>query len=452
MKIGLVLLLFAVPLFPQFSYDNTEGVGVAALGRGGAGIAVAGDPAGVWHNPAGLAQITEAQVALAVGNVSSNESYNRLYEVHYDFWGGADEGGENYKTINDESQSFWTGLEYISIVRPVSIGGKQLVLQAGYRRLGGFADSQGSGIQAMEYEDPDGTITGHWEYPFTWTFDSQGRVDDWGMAGAMQIISHLSLGINFHFLNANYGTLTISDFVEPAPPYRLEDSFNFSGLLWDAGVLWQLHPSFSIGVVYRSGMSAGLDYWRTLDYPDPSRADHYEARGHTGVQWPDGYGLGIAWTPTSQWLVALDYSRMNWSKGTMDELINFYLGRVSQNIGFPTLSYNQKDTDKWRLGAEYHLPSTGHAQWILRAGYGQLEQMVNQMAWGGVAEQPIYKEYSIGAGFKFGKTKWDLAIAQSRGEEQATWTETGGDVWFLHDNSMESRTTRVILSGTVLLD
>jgi hypothetical protein len=447
MKIGLLLIFFALPIFPQLWYDNTEGVNVEAMGRGGAGIAIAANPAGVWHNPAGLAQIAKAQVSFAAEHIATEEKYHELQETHWVFTG--DDFIERYETLDDRSDGHWSGLGYISALKPVIIGGKQLALQAGYRRLASFPDAKGSWIQLREFEDPDGTITDHWEHPSDWKTDSHGGIDDWGMAGAMKMAHWLSLGINLHFMNADYGFDGISDPRQGySSSYRIYRDYAFSGLLWDLGVHIQVLPSVGVGAVYRSGLDAGLDYQWTFFKPASADLEADAVKDHTQVHWPDGHGLGIAWSPMPQWLVAMDYSRMNWSKGSLDE---YKYGHTYENIGFPSLAYGQKDSDTWKLGFEYRHPSDGRSQWILRAGYYRQEQMINQMG-GMLGEQPIYKGYTMGAGFKLGKTNWDIAIMQLRGEEKAAWTVIGGDIVFVYDNSMRSRTTRILLSGTVLLD
>ncbi len=131
---------------------------------------------------------------------------------------------------------------------------------------------------------------------------------------------------------------------------------------WGAriGYYGQITPQFAIGVQYTSKMSMGsFDKYKGLF-----------AEGG-GFDIPSHYGVGIAFTPNPELLVALDYERINYSdaKSVSNPSANIMQcagGDPSSCLGGSNgAGFGWQDIDVWKLGVEYHVDP----RLTVRAGY-----------------------------------------------------------------------------------
>jgi len=81
-----------------------------------------------------------------------------------------------------------------------------------------------------------------------------------------------------------------------------------------------------------------------------------------GMDIPSHWGLGIAWEPYSQWLIAFDYERINYSdaKSVNNPSTNQTPLGTDNGPGF-----GWQDVDVFRIGVQYRIDAT----WTVRAGY-----------------------------------------------------------------------------------
>ena len=136
MKIISLMLLIAVPIFPQVLpnsplawIDHTDGVSVEAMGRGGASIAIADDAAGVWSNPAGIAAIRNTEAVLGLEGIRTRA------DVREDTWSPWGDAWCHLHTQDERADGSIYGLGYLAAAKPFKIGERNFVFWAGYRPM-----------------------------------------------------------------------------------------------------------------------------------------------------------------------------------------------------------------------------------------------------------------------------------------------------------------------------
>jgi long-chain fatty acid transport protein len=131
---------------------------------------------------------------------------------------------------------------------------------------------------------------------------------------------------------------------------------------WGAriGYYGQLTPQFGVGASYATKMSMG----KFGDYKGL-----FAERG--GFDIPSHWALGVSFRPTPQWLVALDYQRINYSdvdsvNNPSSNILGCAAGNVANCLGGSNgAGFGWQDIDVWKLGVQYAV----NANWTLRAGY-----------------------------------------------------------------------------------
>ncbi len=141
---------------------------------------------------------------------------------------------------------------------------------------------------------------------------------------------------------------------------------------WGArfGYYGQFTPQFAVGAAYATKMSMDeFSKYKGL----------FAEQG--GFDIPSHWSLGVAIRPTPQWLIALDYERINYSDAKS-------VGNPSRNIlGCPMVGgtnaanclgasdgagFGWRDVDVFRLGVQYAL----NANWTLRGGYNYTDNPI----------------------------------------------------------------------------
>jgi long-chain fatty acid transport protein len=150
-----------------------------------------------------------------------------------------------------------------------------------------------------------------------------------------------------------------------------DDSFGYGVRI---GYLGKLTPEFSIGAAYASKMN----FKKMGKY-----AGLFAEQGDFDI--PENYNLGVAWQATPQFLVALDYQRINYGgvKSVSNPSTNFFTCSFGNGVipavgpgclGQPGgAGFGWSDINVWKLGAEYKYNSA----WTLRAGYNHTDNPIS---------------------------------------------------------------------------
>ena len=131
---------------------------------------------------------------------------------------------------------------------------------------------------------------------------------------------------------------------------------------WGArvGYYGEITPQLAVGAAYATKMSM-------------SKFDKYKGlfAEQGGFDIPSHYTLGVAFRPTRQWLVALDYERINYSDvksvhNDSSKLLQCAGGNTSNCLGGSDgAGFGWQSIDVWKLALQYAIDE----QWTVRAGY-----------------------------------------------------------------------------------
>ena len=220
--VAAAMLIAPATLMAQIPEDalrlGTPGIGVGAraIGMGGAYTGVASDFSAIYWNPAGLAQAVrgEFSVGLNYNNVGDNSTY----------FGTADQ-----YTVNA------TNLNSLGLVYPIPVRRGSAVIAFGYDRQSSFAEGLSfSGFNPnssiLQTYAPNGMAApadpttnlayelfladidnaGNWRSPIggmltqLGTILESGGLNNWSVAGAIDVGKNLSMGVTVTYLSGSY--------------------------------------------------------------------------------------------------------------------------------------------------------------------------------------------------------------------------------------------------------
>ena len=191
------------------------GVGARALGMGNAYTGVSNDFSALYWNPAGLAQMDQGEFSLGLSHLN--------YRDAGAFFGTSDAYSNNITTLNT-----------LGVAYPVEVRRGSLVLAAGYARQSNFTtgvsfEGFNANSSVIQTWAPDGqsypseitiaeelalaladTSTGRFVSPImgmltqTGTVLEGGGINNWSIAGGMDIARNLSVGATLTFLSGIY--------------------------------------------------------------------------------------------------------------------------------------------------------------------------------------------------------------------------------------------------------
>ncbi len=204
-----------------------------------------------------------------------------------------------------------------------------------------------------------------------------------------------------------------------------DDSFGYGVRV---GYQGKIAPGLTIGAAYASKMNfSKLDKYKGL----------FAEQGDFDI--PENYSLGAAWQATPQFLVALDYERINYSK------VASVGNPVSNVFGCPGFGganpanclggsagpgFGWDDANVWKLGAEYQYSS----QWTFRAGYNHTDNPISSGDMGEVA-------FNILA----------PAVIKDHGTLGLTYTlASGGEVTVAYMHAFKNRRVREMIRSFLL--
>ena len=366
-KIICVLLAFAlVPVAAsgqvgiafEFSFSNP---GARSMGFGGAFVALADDATAAFANPAGLVQLGSLEVSAEIRHWGYSTPYIE---------GGRFEGeptGIGLDTIDGlrtaVSEEDLTGLSYLSFVYP-----KGRWSLAVYRhQLANFRAQ--TDTQGLFHTGGTGTSTFR---SFDRRWSTELDIVSYGLAGAYRISDHFSLGLGLVYfdgrLQAPFEWYLPDDGSQEGifgpnsylPERQLANgnmAFDDSDWGLSAGLLWSFTESWSIGAFYRQGPEFQMVYdVRTgpaVGIIDPSLSpDEVFNIVATPMQFPDVYGLGIAYrSRDGKIAVGFEWDRVEYSS-IFSSFEPVVIESFDDDLDLG-IELEADDGNELRLGAEY---------------------------------------------------------------------------------------------------
>lgn len=352
-----------------------EGYGPIATGMGGASMAYDNGAAGMANNPAtiGLMPNGTSRLDLAIGGLHPDiDSKVMGMSAH--------SGGDAY---------------YMPAAGWVKKDGK-LAYGVGVFAQGGMGTEYASGSW----------LSGGMPLP------SRSEV---GLASLMVPIAYdvtpdLTIGGSVDFV---WGGMDMQTLMPTGPTSAMyldfSNSSDYSGKAhttgWAAklGATYKVNKQLTLGATYHSETnlgdmdgSANMTFWDfSSGTPTPTPTS-----GKIKVidfQFPETYGLGLAYQANDKLMIAADYKRINWSK-TM-KTVNFQYttdGMPTMDIPF---AQNWKDQDVFQLGVAYKAMDA----LTLRAGVSIADNPIPDNTVNPLFPATIEDHYTLGAGYAFNK-------------------------------------------------
>ncbi len=320
------------------SSPNPVGSGARALGMG-AFIAVADDATAASWNPGGLIQLERPELSVV------GAFFYRSEDNHF----GDHPEASGLQRISKMD------LNYLSAAYPFVLFKRNMIISLNYQNLYDFNRK--------------------WNFPLfnnSWQVDYKqtGSLSAVGLAYAIQIIPHLSLGVTVNrwddcITGNGWKQKTI---IGGSDIDAGGDKFFFKSFIYDRysveggtnaniGFLWNITDKLTLGGVYKTALEADLKHWHEAGYslsfpsaPEMNTKNITSSKTDETLYLPMSYGIGLAYRFSDRLTVAADIYRTEWG----DFKIKTADGReISPVTGGPIQESSVKPTHQVRLGAEY---------------------------------------------------------------------------------------------------
>jgi long-chain fatty acid transport protein len=381
---------------------NMEGYGPIATAMGGASFAYDNGTAGVANNPAtlGFMKSGTSRFDLAIGGLHPDVTAKMAGMPD------AKSGGDAYYmpavgyVRKDGKLTYGVGIfaqggmgtEYEANSFMAAGSGKDARSELGVGRL----------IFPLAYDvSPDFTVGG--SVDFVWaTLDmkmaaSPAQLGTMVTGGSGVLGTALGLGA----LDAmQWARIDFSD------DNKYSGSAKGTGWAGKLGFTYRASKQLTIGAVYQSKTSlSDLETGATGAAMTANRYDGTTPFADSGrikvrnFQWPETYGIGLAFQATPQWLVVADVKQINWSGVMKDFKMTYESADMTGTVDF-TLPQDWKDQTVLQLGATYQM----NEQLALRFGVNTARNPVPDTYLNALFPAIIKEHYTFGVGYKIGKT------------------------------------------------
>jgi long-chain fatty acid transport protein len=189
---------------------------------------------------------------------------------------------------------------------------------------------------------------------------------------------------------------------------KMKQRLKTDGWAGNIGFQWQASPQLSIGGVYHAKTSlSDMEGSGSIKMGTPMGVI-----GVTGklkvvnFQWPETYGLGMAYQVNEQWMLAADYKRIGWKNVMQNFNMSFVADAVQANpmaAGMggttmdATLYQNWKDQDVVMIGASYKF----NPALTLRAGLNLANNPIPDDYMNPLFPATIKNHVALGVGYAF---------------------------------------------------
>lgn len=326
--------------------DNFSGVGVRAMGMGGAFVGVADDFTAVYWNPAGLAQI-------------------RNREVHLAFLRNSHANDATLSGVRTSSELNNTRFGSLGVVFPYPVYRGSLVFAAGFNRVKDFDWTlRERGFEEIE-EGKDLEIN-H-------SFRHEGELSLTALAGAVDVSPAMSLGLTMGFVNGEDKSFSEFNWTDPQDHFiqsrflsreTSEDEFK-SSFYASLGAMLRTSrekPKFRLGATVTTGATHKISYVFTgassetgydlIEFDDePSQEFSPEVfRDSYKISLPLEFAIGASYMPVDGLLLAGSLHYAEWSQSEYEEIDD------SQFRANTSFDIQYRDVTQYHLGLEWQVP------------------------------------------------------------------------------------------------
>ncbi len=383
-----VLFLAAAPVSAQVLIPLTRsGSGARAAGMANAFVALSDDGTAASWNPAGLAQLRNAELSFVYG----------LNERGLLFTGERSPD-DRFVFTNRDIEYATSSPDFASLALPFQVARKPVTFQLGWQRLyplEGNLQGETARIPVDPADGPPKRITA--------TDEFTGQIDLVSLSAAVRLTGRISLGGSLNTWRGKWtsrDTITEPDGGDFVSAFTREQvrGHNFTG-----GLLLT-YPAWNAGLVYHSPFWS--DYERRTDVESSEAPPASVDTGGSGrFRFPRNLAVGVAWRPAVLWTLALDVNHDQWTDLVVDDLRD-YPGPINFFDGLPPELSMTRDTLALSLGAEHLFPRESFVV-PLRFGFA----WEPQGAMDPLTRDPVeYLLLSAGSGYNTNRLKFDLGV------------------------------------------
>lgn len=344
----------------QFNFSTP---GARSLGLGGAFLALADDATAAYANPAGLTQLAAPEASIEGRSFSFTSRFaarGHTPETGVTGIGVDTVGGIEERRLSDRRRA----LSFLSYAHT----GRRWALAAYRHQLAAFEaslDSQGPFIGERSSAQRLAPARARLSL----------NIENYGLAGAWRLGHGVAVGAGLTYSRFQLASRTDRYDRADASGDLLTDSltgnhfgpadflpgniFNTQtqagddvALAWTLGVRWQIDSRWSLGAVVRE--SPAFDFRAVFTQgpagENPGRVET-DLGGRGEFRIPDVRGIGLAFHPFDELVIAFDWDRVEYSDMS-DELLNVLrVGRGERRL------FRAEDADELHLGLEYQVLS-----------------------------------------------------------------------------------------------
>ena len=378
---------------------NMEGYGPIATGMGGASMAYDNGTAGLINNPAtlGFMKSGTARFDIAIGGLHPDVTAKMA----------------GMPNANSDGTAY-----YMPAAGYVRKDGK-LTYGVGMMAQGGMGTEYGKNSflsfsptlggptgQENRSELGIGRIIFPLAYDVTDTFKFGGSIDYlWGGLDLQMVMDGAGLGAMLTPGGSPIGTASTTMTLPPIAWAQFDFSkgdnkftqeLTTNGWALNLGFTWKAAPNLTIGGVYHAKTHLsdmkGKGRLNNNVMPIPGTLKVVD------FQWPETFGLGLAYQATDKLMIAADYKRINWS----DVMKNFRMNFVADGgMGTmdATLYQDWKNQDVFMIGGSYKYSDA----LVLRAGVNLASNPIPDKYINYLFPATIKNHYTLGFGYAVSK-------------------------------------------------
>jgi hypothetical protein len=340
--LAVVLVTTATSVAAQGVSLNRTGSGARAAGMGNAFIAVSDDGTAASWNPAGLAQLREAELSL----VHSTSRRKQSFAGYRTF-----DGSSAFTSLAAGSPG--ADIEFASAAVPFRLGAKPVTVQIGWRRLYDLGTQVDGNVRRV----PVGP-TARPESTLRVDSVSDGSVKLWSIAGAVGLTNRLSAGWSLDVYRSGWeerrNWSELPGILGPPDFLSLTQTNELRGHALNLGLLLA-YPTVSVGLVYHGAMRA--DFPQSLSLRS-TLIDPIDQSSDSHLQFPRSIGLGVAWRARPLLRLAVDVNHNQWTQFLVSGSSDFE-GAVNFIDELPLDLSATRDTVSLNVGIERLFPTRG---------------------------------------------------------------------------------------------
>jgi long-subunit fatty acid transport protein len=333
------------------STANPVGSGARGIGWGGAFIAIADDATAASWNPGGLVILVKPEASIALSYEYRTEKFN--------FTG--------FDTESENRNNSAVNINYASVVYPFHVGDRNMAVSLNYQRLYDFSRDMKYRVQGVTYQPQA------FQFDRSYRFEQVGALTTITPAYCLQITPAWSLGLAVNFWGQDSSangweqqeqTDSLAwNLTQPGNTTQTwgeqRSKYEVKGTNYVIGTHYKIQ-NWTLAAVYKTGWTADVDFSTEQNVASFSAFNPlltqqqpvFQYSLDEKLEWPESYGVGVAYRYSDRLSFALDTYTIRWSHYVL-KFDDINGEEVHLNLLTNNADVNIRDTWQVRMGAEY---------------------------------------------------------------------------------------------------